>query len=518
MNSQLLASFNGSARICRASTAGVTPFHHEGVLLRSSPLSKNLRIYSRNATSKHFSSCASACQAKRRNKELMKQNIPQDKIAVMRARIMAKAEKKAAKINRKLLAKQKELLPNQSPKGSLPPSKSKGKEKEKASCSPGDDHSLSKLQSSKGGQNNEERKRVSQEQYDRALKERETLRKPFGRFRYYVEKWSDQRSTEKLLETVPTTPIAPLPGNVISWNQPWVFAQQPLHFPLGTHWPPRLPLYSDLPQDTTLQSHSKFNTTFGAVYASRTPRDLAAVALAVQGYSVAPKRIECKGDPQVIWKFSPERQAIQSDLEERAWQAEGHHRLELMGDSISRTFALEVLFFRFPDMSSTGFNLAAAHLCMNDTFTKMYEISGLDAHRKELAETLFAEAVQKEKEKYELEEVSSPSMASSTNDIATTTTTEQWSTPDTSAIGPSKADYFEAYLAYLYLMHGPNVAEEWFTKLSEPWLNRIAADKAFMQNDQFVSAAGLLRRELGTAHQQQQQQQGNSGWKRFLPW
>lgn len=188
-------------------------------------------------------------------------------------------------------------------------------------------------------------------------------------------------------------------------------------------------------------------------------------------------------------------------------------RLELLGDGLVRGIALRTLFFRFPNMNSSGLILAAAHLGMNDTFVKMFEISGLQEFQEKLAYELFEEAI--DGQKAALQGNAEQQQQSPTNVVESRT---QLALRDQ---GTVPADLFEAYLAYVHIVHGPQVAEEWFAALAEPWIRRIENDAAFIDNPKNVTDAGAVRiRHEGRFGRRRQRRPNSAGgiWSNLSGW
>lgn len=132
----------------------------------------------------------------------------------------------------------------------------------------------------------EERRRASKARYDAAVREQQTLRKPFGRIRWAISSWW---SGSDALAGVASTELPAVSAS--SWEQGWIFAQQPLSLPADRGWPPQLPTYLDFPPGATLQDVTGMSAEYlGDVYACRTPRELTALALALTRYGAPPHR------------------------------------------------------------------------------------------------------------------------------------------------------------------------------------------------------------------------------------
>lgn len=152
---------------------------------------------------------------------------------------------------------------------------------------------------------------------------------------------------------------------------------------------------------------------------------------------------------------------------------------------------------------------------MNDTFTKLYALSGLDQLRVQLARDLLFDTAKHEGEKRGTQavKVDERRLASVPDSLQAPRTAVRIDFPPDIACehptlticllcAPIQQDLFECYLAYLDLVHGSKVAEDWFVSLAEPWLQKLDAEGHFLEtmkglnelNDEDYS--GLKRHEI----------------------
>ncbi|CAO1635132.1 unnamed protein product [Parajaminaea phylloscopi] len=291
---------------------------------------------------------------------------------------------------------------------------------------------------------------------------------------------------------------APMEEN--TWSDTWFFAAQPLHFPTERGWPPPLPgIVSEYVSTAGSPTWTRPKRSSEAPYRkleARPPRDMAALALDVHRYSLPPRKdtvqLEAGSPPKQVWRpgFGLEESIRPED---QAWSLEKFSRLEYVGDAVAREIASRIIFDAFPDVGSGGVSTATSHLVTNDTFGFLYQLSGMGHMRERLARELLRDAVVKRLEA-ESRESDQSAEASEPAESAPSPGPDDLFLDLTSLDRYRKADCFEAYLAYIRIAHGPEVAENWFAALIQPWVDRIAKETSW-PGLRTMSAAGILRRK-----------------------
>lgn len=264
----------------------------------------------------------------------------------------------------------------------------------------------------------------------------------------------------------------------------WDFAHQRLVFPTDASWPPRLPgvvaSYPATPGSPTWKRPSLAKADY-AIPDHRPPRDMAALALEVHRHALPPRSQEeiIDGIRHITWRPGLGTVGCETS-EELLWASEKLNRLEYLGDAIAREIAVRIVFSFFPDITPGGLNTLSSHLTTNDTFSYLYNLAGIEEMRHSLAMELLKEAVQRDIKRLQLDDAKIE---------------HHYDTVLSNLEASAKADRFEAYLAYIRLAHGSEVAEEWFATLIQPWVDRIANHPVFPP-ERSLTTAGLLRRRV----------------------